>query len=106
MKLTISPAPQSSVRLEIEQPPEKLNEAMLDAVRRLSKRTRVPGFRPGKAPRVMLERVLGPEAVMDEALEHLVADAYREAMRGIAVLPLDNPNIAFEEPPKEGETTR
>ena len=45
-----------------------------------SRRTRVPGFRPGKAPRPVLERVLGPGAVLDEAVEHLVQDAYREAL--------------------------
>lgn len=102
MNLTVSPAPKSSVRIEIELPPEKLDDALLDAVRRLSKRTRVPGFRPGKAPRIMLERVLGPGAVMDEALEHLVADAYREAMRGIDILPLDSPTVDFATPPVEG----
>jgi trigger factor len=106
MNLTVTPAAQSSVRLDIELPPEKLTEALLDAVRRLSRRTKVPGFRPGKAPRVMLERVLGPEAVMDEAIEHLVADAYRESMRGIAVLPLDSPSINFTVQPKEGETVQ
>jgi trigger factor len=103
MKLTISPAAQSSVQLEIELPPEKLNEALLDAVRRLSRRTRVPGFRPGKAPRIMLERVLGPESVIDEAVEHLVSDSYREAMLGIQVIPLDQPAINFPNQPKEGE---
>ena len=103
MKLTVTPAAKSSVTLEIELPPEKLSEALLDAVRVLSRRTRVPGFRPGKAPRVMLERFLGPDAVTDEAVEHLVGDAYREAMRGIAVLPLDSPSVTFANPPQEGE---
>ena len=103
MKLTITPAPKSSVLLDIELPPEKLSEAILDAVRVLSRRTKVPGFRPGKAPRVMLERVLGPDAVLDEAVEHLVADAYREAMRGIAVLPLDSPSIDLSTPAQEGQ---
>ncbi len=103
MKLTITPAAKSSVNLDIELPPEKLAEALLDAVRRLSRRTKVPGFRPGKAPRVMLERVLGPGAVMDEAIEHLVSDAYREAMRGLLVLPLDSPAINFVNQPAEGE---
>ena len=74
-------------------PPERLNRAIDDAVRRLSRRTRVPGFRPGKAPRPVLERHLGDGVVLDEAVEHLVGDAYREAMLEQDVLPLTSPDV-------------
>src|SRR5438128_474879 len=80
MNVTASPAPKSSVQLEVELPPERLARAVDDAVRRLARRTRVPGFRPGKAPRFMLDRVLGPGTVLEEAVEHLVQDAYRDAL--------------------------
>jgi trigger factor len=93
MQLTTTPAPNSSLVLEIELPPERLNRAVDDAVRRLSRRTRVPGFRPGKAPRPMLERTLGPGVVLDEAVEHLVDDAYREALVEQSILPLTNANV-------------
>ena len=46
MNVTATPAPKSAIKLEIELPPERLNRAVDDAVRRLSRRTRVPGFRP------------------------------------------------------------
>ena len=52
-----------------------------------------PGFRPGKAPRSVLERVLGPGAVLDEAVDHLVQDAYREAIMEQGIVPLTNPNV-------------
>ncbi|HEY6569980.1 MAG TPA: trigger factor family protein, partial [Candidatus Limnocylindrales bacterium] len=71
MRVTATPAPKSSVLLEIEVPADQLDRAVRDAVGRLSRRTRVAGFRPGKAPRPILERVLGPGAVLDEAVEHL-----------------------------------
>ena len=58
MLVTTSPAPKSSVLLEVELPPERLDKSMDEAVRRLARRTKVAGFRPGKAPRFMLERVL------------------------------------------------
>jgi trigger factor len=93
MQVTTTPAPNSSLVLEIELPPERLSRAVDDAVRRLSRRTRVPGFRPGKAPRPMLERTLGPGVVLDEAVEHLVDDAYREALVEQAILPLTNANV-------------
>ncbi|MHB8460257.1 MAG: trigger factor family protein, partial [Candidatus Limnocylindrales bacterium] len=50
MNVTSSPAPKSSIVLTVELPPERLDRAVDEAVRRLSRRTKVAGFRPGKAP--------------------------------------------------------
>jgi trigger factor len=93
MQITRTPAPRSTVQLEIELPPERLERAMNDAVRALARRTRVPGFRPGKAPRPVLERHLGPGVVLDEAVDHLMQDAYREAIVQEAILPLSNADV-------------
>jgi trigger factor len=93
MNVTATPVPKSSIKLEIELPPERLNQAITEAVRHLSRRTRVPGFRPGKAPRGVLEAVLGPGAVLDEAVEHLVQDAYRKALIEKEILPLANADV-------------
>lgn len=93
MQITRTPAPKSAVQLEIELPPERLDRAIGEAVRMLARRTRVPGFRPGKAPRPVLERHLGPGAVLDEAVEHLVQTAYREALLQEAILPLTNADV-------------
>ena len=93
MQVTRTPAPKSTVQLEIELPPERLERALDDAVRALARRTRVPGFRPGKAPRPVLERHLGPGVVLDEAVDHLMQDAYREAIVQEAILPLSNADV-------------
>jgi trigger factor len=93
MQVTRTPAPKSTVQLEIELPPERLERALNDAVRALARRTRVPGFRPGKAPRPVLERHLGPGVVLDEAVDHLMQDAYREAIVQEAILPLTNADV-------------
>ncbi len=79
--------------LEVEVPAERLTTAIDAAVRRLSRQTRVPGFRPGKAPRPVLERHLGPSVILDEAVEHLVEDTYREAVIEQDILPLTNPDV-------------
>jgi trigger factor len=93
MQITRTPGPDSTIQLEIELPPERLSRAIDDAVRHLARRTTVPGFRPGKAPRAILERQLGPGAVLDDAVEHLVQDAYREALIQQDILPLTNPDV-------------
>ncbi|HYL41444.1 MAG TPA: trigger factor [Candidatus Binatus sp.] len=97
MTVTVTPAPKSSVRLRVELPPERLDAAIGEAVRHLSQRTRIPGFRPGKAPRPMIERVLGKDAVIDEAMDHLVQRAYREALVEHDILPLADASIDVEQ---------
>jgi trigger factor len=93
MNVTTTPAPRSSLVVEFELPPETLDKAIGQAVGRLSRQNRIPGFRPGKAPRPVLERVLGPEAVLDEAVEHLVQDTYRDWLRESDVVPLANADV-------------
>ncbi len=93
MQITRTQAPKSTILLEIELPPERLDAAIGHAVRALARRTRVAGFRPGKAPRPVLERHLGPGVVLEEAVEHLVQDAYREALVSEDILPLTNADV-------------
>jgi trigger factor len=93
MQITKTPGPKSTVLLEIEVPPERVSRAMDESVRHLARRTRVPGFRPGKAPRAVLERHLGPGAVLDDAVEHLVQDSYRDALIQEDLLPLTNAEV-------------
>jgi trigger factor len=93
MQITRTPGPDSTITLEVELPPERLGRAIDDAVRRLARRVKVAGFRPGKAPRAVLERQIGTGAVVEEAVEHLVADAYREALIQESILPLTNPDL-------------
>jgi trigger factor len=105
MTVTATPAPKSSILLEIEVPSDRLDRAVRDATSRLSRRTRVAGFRPGKAPRPILERVLGPGAILDEAVDHLVQDAYREAIVEQGIVPLSNADVEIVEA-EEGKPLR
>ena len=105
MNVTASPAPKSSILLEIEVPADRFDRAVRDAVGRLSRRTRVAGFRPGKAPRPILERVLGPTAVIDEAVEELVQQAYRDAIVEQGIVPLANADVEIVDA-EEGKPLR
>jgi trigger factor len=97
MSTTISPAPRSAVTLRIELPPEQLTVAVGEAVRHISRRTRISGFRPGKAPRQVVERVVGAPAILDEAVDHLIQRAYREALVEHDIIPLANADVAVEQ---------
>jgi trigger factor len=93
MQTTNTPLPKSRLQIEFELPPERLTRSLDDAARRLSKEHRFPGFRPGKAPRAIVERVLGASVVLDQAVDLLVDSAVREAVREQDILPLDSPEV-------------
>ena len=93
MQITTTPAPKSTVIVEVQVPAERLTRAVGEATRALSQRTRVPGFRPGKAPRGVLEAVLGHGAVLDEAVDRVVNQAYRDALVEKEILPLTNADV-------------
>jgi trigger factor len=97
MNSTISPAPRSSVKVRVELPPEQLAAALDEAVRHLSKRTRIAGFRPGKAPRAVVERVVGAPAILEEAMDHLVQRSYRDALAEHDITPLTNADVDIEQ---------
>jgi trigger factor len=93
MQITTTPAPKSTILVEVEVPAERLAQAVAEATRALSRRTKVPGFRPGKAPRGVLEAVLGHGAVLEEAVDRLVQSAYRDALIEKEILPLTNADV-------------
>jgi trigger factor len=97
MQVTVSPAPRSSVSVRVEVPSERLDGAIAEAVRHLSQRTKIHGFRPGKAPRAVVERVVGAEAVLEEAMDHLVQRAYRDALVEQQILPLAQADVKVEQ---------
>jgi len=97
MTVTLAPAPRSSISLRIELPSERLDAAIGEAVRHLSQRTKIPGFRPGKAPRQVVERIVGAEAVLEEAMDHVVQRAYRDALVENEILPLANADVQIEQ---------
>jgi len=108
IKVTARPVERSSVVLEVELPAERVRRSVEQAVRHLSRRTKVPGFRPGKAPRPVLERALGvrhgdpdsPNPLFDDAKEHLFEATVVEAVReqDLDVLSIPEPEwLSFEE---------
>jgi trigger factor len=58
--------------LNIEVEHSELEEQLDSVYRRVVQRTSIPGFRKGKAPRSVVERFVGREALLDEALESLL----------------------------------
>ncbi len=90
------PEPGSRVVLEIEVPSSEVDRHFATAYRHLAEQTRVPGFRPGKAPRHVIDRFVGRGSVLAEAIDHLVNAAYDEALNQTDVIPLDHPQVDLD----------
>lgn len=75
------------VQLTVEIPSDRVQSAMRSAARRLSKQTRIPGFRPGKAPYEMILNRFGEDTVFDEALDELGQESYRQALEESEIEP-------------------
>ena len=82
--------------LEIEVPSDEVDRHFATAYRHVAERTKVPGFRPGKAPRQVIDRFVGRGSVVAEALDHLVSDSYEDALRQSDVWPIDQPDVDID----------
>lgn len=97
MKVSTERIPDAQVLMTIEVEPERLDAAREKAVRKLSPRAKVPGFRPGKAPPAMVRRYFGEERILDEALDIVVPDVYKEAVEADeSIDPIARPRLVVE----------
>jgi len=85
--------PKSQVGMTIEVPTELVDATYERVLNRLASRARIEGFRPGKAPRSLVEARLGPAAVREEVVEAMVPDVMRQALQDKAIDPIDNPDV-------------
>lgn len=97
MKVTLERLPESRVLLDIEVDQDRLERSLDSAYKRVAKRARIPGFRPGKAPRRIVEQMIGREGLIREALDNLVPDAYNDAIEAESVEAVDQPELEIVE---------
>jgi trigger factor len=94
MRATAAPEEGNKVRLSVEIDEAEIDEALDGVLRRLASEVRVPGFRPGKVPRRVIEaRMGGATALRGEALREALPDFYARAVSDTEVDPIDQPDI-------------
>jgi len=82
---------QINVEIETEEVTKKLDQAY----NKLSKRVKVKGFRPGKAPRRILEQYYGKE-IMTDVKNDLIKESFSKVIEETKLFPLGNPSIEAE----------
>jgi trigger factor len=88
--------PGSRMVLEIEVPAADVDRHFAMAYRHVAERTKVPGFRPGKAPRHVIDRFVGRDPVITEAIDHLVGESYDAALDQTDIIPIDQPSVDID----------
>jgi trigger factor len=98
MTANVTRLEENKVRLDIEVTPETVRQGVEAKIKELGRQVRVPGFRPGKAPRRVIENRLGRDYIYMEALQEQLPGWYSQAVVETDVRPIDQPEIHFDDP--------
>lgn len=96
MSLQVERLEKNMAKLTIEVPAEELEKALQNAYLKNRKQISVPGFRKGKVPRQMIEKMYGPEIFYDDAANALIPDAYAAAVDECELELVSRPAISIE----------
>ena len=102
MSVKVEKQENNMAKLTIEVAADKLEAALEKAFQKQKNSISIPGFRKGKVPRQMVEKMYGPEVFYDEACNIIIPDAYEEAMDECEEEIVSRPEITVEQI-KKGE---
>lgn len=83
--------------LTFEVSAEKFNQGLDEAFKKVVKQINVPGFRKGKVPRQMFNKMYGEEALYQDALDIVLPEAYSNAVEEAGIDPVDQPSIDLDD---------
>ena len=92
----------SQVKLTIEVGAEEFEKAVNKAYLQMRGKMNVPGFRPGKAPRKIIEGMYGAEVFYEEAVNIVLPDAYEAAVQEQKLEVVGYPQVELESCGKDG----
>lgn len=93
MSLQVEKLENNMAKLTIEVPADDLEKALQSAYMKQKKQISMPGFRKGKVPRQMIEKMYGPEIFYDDAANALIPKAYSEAYEECELEIVSRPEI-------------
>ncbi|MDR2162750.1 MAG: trigger factor [Clostridiales Family XIII bacterium] len=95
MKATYISRENNDVKFDIAFDAGEFEDAQIEVYKRTKGKFKVDGFRPGKAPRKIIEQRFGEGIFMEEAIDDLLKASYPKALRELDVDPIDQPRIEF-----------
>ncbi|MBS1836219.1 MAG: trigger factor, partial [Actinobacteria bacterium] len=110
MKATLEPVPDTpdlepKVKLVVQIDESELEPAIAAAWKEIAREVRIPGFRPGKAPRALMEKQLGTGYARSEALNRALPEFYSDAVISNDVDVIAQPELDITDGRDEGDVT-
>lgn len=95
MSLQVEKLEHNMAKLTIEVSAEDVEKALQAAYLKERSKISLPGFRKGKVPRQMIEKMYGPEVFYDEAANHMISEAYGKAYDECELDIVSQPKVAI-----------
>ena len=103
MSLQVEKLEKNMAKLTVEVPAEQFNEALKTSYKKNRNRFNIPGFRKGKAPQAVIEKMYGPGVLYEDAVDEVINKTYGDAMKESGLDIVSRPEISVEKIEK-GET--
>lgn len=97
MNVKIEDAEKNVKKLEIEVPLEDFDDALSQSFKKNAKRFNVAGFRKGRAPRHVIERIYGQQVLYEDAVDIVCPKFYELAVKEYDIEPVDSPELGIVE---------
>ena len=96
MKISVRNLEPTKVKLTVTVEPEELNPYLDAARKEIAKQVNVPGFRKGKAPRALIEKMYGADVFTYDAINELFPAAYEAAVKEAGIEPVGRPEVTVD----------
>ena len=103
MSSTVEKISGNQVRIHFDIPAETYDAAIQKAYLKMRGKIRVPGFRPGKAPRKVIENMYGADIFYEDAFNDVAQEQYDAAIDEHDIFPVDQPTVDNVDQMKAGE---
>ena len=96
MNIKVEALENNQVKFSFEVDADDVDARIKRTYRQVAKRYSFPGFRPGKAPRPVIDNIMGADAVRTTVTEDLVNEVYPQALEENNIVPLQRPDYQYE----------
>ena len=93
MSVQVEKLEKNMAKLTVEVPAENVEKAIQGAYNKMKKSINIPGFRKGKAPRQLIEKMYGKEVFYNDAIDAMLPSAYSDAVEECGEEIVSHPQI-------------